>query len=87
MSTDDVAYLRHMLDAASMAVQFLQTRTRADLDADQMLALAVARLLEIVGEAARNVSAETKQAQPLIPWQQMTATRNLVSSMAILTLT
>lgn len=41
-----------------------------------MLALALVRLLEIIGEASRNVSAETRLAYPDVPWQQMAATRN-----------
>jgi len=36
-----------------------------------VLALALTRLLEILGEAARGVSAETKARYPHIPWSQM----------------
>ncbi|MEC4812188.1 MAG: hypothetical protein SAK29_02745 [Scytonema sp. PMC 1069.18] len=52
LKTDEVR-LRHMLDAANQAITFTQGRTRADLDTDSMLALAVVRLIEILGEAAK----------------------------------
>jgi uncharacterized protein with HEPN domain len=54
---DDRVRLLHMLDFAREAVDFCRERTRADLDTDSMLRLALARLLELIGEAARHVSA------------------------------
>ncbi|MGE5577369.1 MAG: hypothetical protein ACM3TT_09295 [Syntrophothermus sp.] len=41
MSKDDQIRLQHMLDAAREALTFTQSRTRADLDKDRMLVLAV----------------------------------------------
>lgn len=55
-SNDDEVRLRHMLDAAQQAVEFAQGRTRSDLETDSMLSLSLVRLLEIVGEAAKNVT-------------------------------
>lgn len=39
---------------------------------------AVVRRIEIVGEAARRVSQETRDKYPQIPWREMTSMRNLV---------
>jgi uncharacterized protein with HEPN domain len=39
---------------------------------------AVIRRIEIVGEAARRVSQETRDKYPSIPWREMTSMRNLV---------
>ena len=39
----DVTRLRHMLDAANKIQQFLDGHERADLETDEMLALAVVR--------------------------------------------
>ncbi len=75
MSPDEVR-LQHMLDAAQKAVNFTQGRTRADLETDELLTLALVRLLEIVGEAAKNVSHETKEMAPQIPWRQIAGTRD-----------
>ena len=51
---------------------------RADLDRDQMLLFAVVRAIEIVGEAASRVSAETRAATPQIPWPAIVGMRNRV---------
>ena len=57
----------------------MEGRNRSDLDADEMLALAVVRLTEILGEAAKNVSQTTKDQHPDIPWRQMAGTRDRLS--------
>ncbi len=65
-----------MLDAAHKAVTFTQGRVRADLDDDELLALALVRLLEIVGEASKSVSQSARKKCPEIPWKQIAGTRN-----------
>jgi len=72
---DDVR-LRHMLDHAREAVSLVQGKTRADLDKDRLLNLALVRLIEIVGEAASRVSKETQRRYPEIPWPQIVSMRN-----------
>ena len=47
--------LRQILSHAREAVDICQGRTRADLDSDRLLNLALTRLIEIVGEAANRV--------------------------------
>ena len=73
---DDSVRLRHMLDSARKAVEFCADRTRADLGSNEMLALALVRLLEILGEAAKAVSAETQAAAPAVPWREVAGTRD-----------
>lgn len=72
----DLVRLRHMLDAAQKARQFVQGLERADLEMDEMLSLAIVRLLEIVGEAAAHVSEPVQAILPDIPWRQITGARN-----------
>ena len=74
--TRDIVRLREMADAARKAVRFAEGRTRADLDSDELLSLALVRLLEIVGEAARGVSEALRHRQPTVPWSQITGTRD-----------
>jgi uncharacterized protein with HEPN domain len=75
-NAEDIVRLHHMLDAARKAVEFARTRERADLDKDEQLALAVVRLLEILGEAGKSVSDECRQEYPEIPWRQIAGTRD-----------
>jgi len=60
MQRDDAVRLRHMLDAAKEAIGFALGRARADLDADRQLVLALVKAIEIVGEAANQVSEATR---------------------------
>ena len=73
---DDSTKIRHMLDAAEKAVLFMRDRTRTDLDSDEKLALAIVRLIEVLGEAASRVTDEYRLAHPDLPWQAMRGVRN-----------
>ena len=76
MLKNELVRLHHILDAAREAVGFVQGRCRTDLDADRMLNLALVRLLEIIGEAARGISREFCQAHPNVAWKKMTGMRD-----------
>ncbi len=76
MPTNDDVRLRHIRDAARQARAFVRGRSRADLDQDPMLSLALVRLLEIIGEAARGVSVPTRESHPGIAWSQMAGMRD-----------
>jgi uncharacterized protein with HEPN domain len=68
--------LRHMLDHAKEAVAMAAGRTRGELDTDHQLNLSLARLLEIVGEAAGRVTSEERLRHPDIPWTEIVGLRN-----------
>jgi uncharacterized protein with HEPN domain len=51
MRPDDQIRLRHLTEAASKAIAYYAGRQRADLDSDELLRLALTKLVEIVGEA------------------------------------
>jgi len=76
LESEDIVRLRHMLDAARKATELTKKCDRSDLDKDETLALAVVRLLEILGEAAKNVSDKCRQENPAIPWRQIAGTRD-----------
>ena len=73
---DDAVRLRHMLEAAGKAVALLAGRRRAQLEGDEVAQLALARLLEIVGEAAGKVSPKYKASHAQLPWAEMGGLRN-----------
>jgi uncharacterized protein with HEPN domain len=51
-------------------------KTRAQLDPDRQLNLALTRLLEIIGEAAVRTPQEERSRYPGIPWVQVVGLRN-----------
>lgn len=65
---DDVIRLRHLREAAEKAIDFSSDRTRQSLDDDELLRLGLTKLVEIVGEAAKQVSEPTRSAHPEVPW-------------------
>jgi len=76
MSGDDRVRLRHMLDAAQEALTFTQGKQRQDIQADRMLALALVKEIEIIGEAASNISDEFRSSHPQIPWPKAIGMRH-----------
>lgn len=65
---DDLVRLRHLRDAAEKAVAFSAGKTRGSLDDDELLRLALTKLVEIVGEAAKQVTEATRKEHPSVPW-------------------
>ena len=76
MPKDDRIRLRHMLDFVREAVSFARGRSRSDLDHDRMLALALVKCIEIVGEAAASVSPQARARYATIPWADIIGMRN-----------
>lgn len=76
LSAEDRIRIRHMLDAANKARSFVAGRKREDLDDDEQLSLSLQRLVEILGEAAKKVSAEGRAQAPRIPWPKIAGMRD-----------
>lgn len=73
---DDATRLYHILDSAQKAVSFTHGKSRHDINRDEVLALALVRLLEIIGEASAGITEGLKTKYPEIPWREMSSTRN-----------
>jgi uncharacterized protein with HEPN domain len=76
MPSPDAVRLRHMREAAATALEMAAGCERADLSTNTMLAMALTRCLEILGEAASKVSAEASARFPAIPFVKIVAMRN-----------
>jgi uncharacterized protein with HEPN domain len=77
MSRDDT-YLVDMLESAKIAWDYVFDKTWDEFYGDIQCQDAVVRRIEIIGEAARRLSQETRDKFPQIPWREMTSMRNLV---------
>jgi len=75
----DKAYLWDMLDAALAVEEFVRGKTYEDYLSNRMMRGAVERHIEIIGEAARRISDETKQAHAEIPWRAIIGQRNVLA--------
>jgi len=73
---DNMVRLRHMLEHSREAVALMQDKNRSELENSRLHALALVRLIEIVGEAANRVSKARRKRHPEIPWSQIIGMRN-----------
>ncbi len=76
MRKSDRVRLQHMLDAAQEAIAFVREAHREDLDRDRKLTLALVKDVEIIGEAAYQVSETTQEQLPEIPWADIIGMRH-----------
>lgn len=74
---DDRLYLGHILEAVDRILLFGQdgeTRFRTDVRTQD----AIIRNLQVMGEAVKKVSAQTRDAHPEIPWKDIAGMRDRV---------
>lgn len=76
MPPEDRVRLLHMIEAAEAVANFVAGRKRDDLDSNDMLMFALARAIEILGEAASRLTPEMRSANSAVPWAQISAMRN-----------
>ena len=75
----DAAYLWDMLDAAKTVQLFVAGVAFHQYEKDRKLQLAVERAIEIIGEAARNLSEQFRQNHPEIPWKSIIGQRHVIA--------
>jgi len=65
-----------MIDWGREALAIVAGIDQSDLERDRIRYLALLRTLEVIGEAARQVSAESRTALPHLPWRNIVSMRN-----------
>ena len=78
MSRDDLIYIGHMLDTCHKALSRIEGKTRAQFDSNEDLQIVLTHLIQVLGEAARQVSPAFQQAHQDIPWSKIIGMRNKV---------
>jgi uncharacterized protein with HEPN domain len=78
MKPEDRVRLQHMLDSAQEAVSFATGLGPSELAGNRLVSLAVVRAIEVVGEAASQVSKECRDAHADIPWTKIVGMRNRI---------
>lgn len=76
MQRDDRIRLQHMLDGAREALSFADGRRREELDEDRLLVLGLVKAIEIIGEAAYQVSESTRADVLGVPWEDIVGMRH-----------
>jgi len=73
---NDPTRLRHMLDWVQTSERIAVSESRLSLDENVALRLALTRTLQVIGEAANNVTVESRRAHPAIPWADIIGMRH-----------
>jgi len=79
VSRDPLLYLDDIVDACRKIGQYLEGIGREEFDADSMRFDAVVRNLEVIGEAARQLPGEVREALPNHPWTNIVGMRNIIA--------
>jgi len=79
MREDDGVYVGYMLDLSRKVAAKIRRVRREEFDEDENLRLALAHLLQTIGEAARRVSRKFQEAHAEIPWAGIVGMRHKVA--------
>ncbi len=69
-------YLQDILDSISRIENYVEDMTYEDFMDDQKTVDAVARNIEIIGEATKNVPEDIRETYPDLPWREMAGMRD-----------
>lgn len=74
---DDRLYLSHIVEAIDRILDYASTG-EANFREDLKTQDAIIRNLQVVGEAVKNVSTETRVTHPEVPWRDIAGMRDRV---------
>ncbi len=74
----DLHSLVDILMSAKQALMYMSGKTKAEFLENRLVQDAVIRRIEIVGEAGRRISEQTRLSLSQIPWTQIIGMRNFI---------
>ncbi len=75
---DEIVFLEDILDCIQKIDSYVKGVTEKEFLKNQEKQDAVIRRIEIIGEAVKNISQETRQKYPEIKWREMAGMRDVV---------
>ena len=76
MIKDDLAYIDHILDCIRKINKFSKGLSLREFKTNELVQDAIIRNIEIIGEASKNISKDTKQTYYKIPWKEIAGMRD-----------
>lgn len=76
---DFVCYLHDIFENVNKLKIFIKGLTFAEFQDDEKTQYAIARALEIIGEAAKRVPMDFRNMHPEIPWRKMAGMRDVLT--------
>jgi uncharacterized protein with HEPN domain len=78
MMKKPIIFLTHILESINLIEMYLQGVTEEHFYASTEKQDLVARRLEIIGEAAKNIPDEFRRKYPDIPWKRISGMRDII---------
>jgi uncharacterized protein with HEPN domain len=78
MAKNNWVYVGHMLDMSQKAIELTQGINRPEYDQNEIYRYALTHLIQVIGEAAQQVSSDFKEAHPQVPWFEIIGMRNRI---------
>ena len=79
MSRDDIMYLQDIAESCKKVHRFTSGLSQSDLIKDEKTYDAVVRNLEIIGEAAKHISADLRKQLPDVQWRKAAGLRDMLA--------
>jgi uncharacterized protein with HEPN domain len=76
MIRDDLAYIEQILDCIRKINDFSTGLSLKEFKTNEMVQDAIIRNIEIIGEASKKISKDTKQTYYEIPWKEISGMRD-----------
>lgn len=71
-----IDYLNDMLDSSRKALRFVNGVSYEEFRENDEKVCAVIRMLEVIGEAAKNIPADLRKRHSTVPWRLITGMRD-----------
>ena len=78
MNKDNSIFLNHIVESISYIKHFIKDKSKNDFEKSVQLQDAVVRRLEIIGEAAKNIEEEFREAHKNIEWRKIAGLRDVL---------
>jgi uncharacterized protein with HEPN domain len=76
MVKDDLAYVEHILDCIRKIKEFSEGLSFKEFSGNELVQDAIIRNIEIIGEASKKISSDTKQTYFEISWKEIAGMRD-----------
>jgi len=78
MTRDELVYLEDILESIERIEVYTHNLSESEFEKNTEKQDAVLRRIEIIGEAVKNISHDTRQKYPEVPWRKMAGMRDVV---------
>lgn len=75
---DPLVFIKYMLESIGLIQSYVKGKSKEDLEKNIQFQDAIVRRFEILGEAAKNLDENFKQAYSNIEWKKIIGTRDII---------